>query len=124
MTALAESPKARRPFFELLLVELAPREGRWAAVTRIATGCCITVAIAMVFEIPQPTYMAYIVFLISKDEKSGTITSALGGLVAVTLAVVLTLVLSLIDTGEPALRLPLMALATFAAMFSARTFSL
>ena len=124
MTALAESPTARRPFFELLLVELAPREGRWAAVTRIATSCCITVAIAMVFEIPQPTYMAYIVFLISKDEKSGTITSALGGLVAVTLAVTLTLGLSLIDTGEPALRLPLMALATFAAMFSARTFSL
>ena len=60
MTALTESQRARRPLFELLAVELAPRDGRWAAVARIATGSAITVAIAMVFQIPQPTYMAYI----------------------------------------------------------------
>jgi multidrug resistance protein MdtO len=124
MTALAESLRLRRPLLGLLFAELAPREGRWAAVTRIATGCAITVAIAMVFKIPQPTYMAYIVFVISKDDRAATLTSALGGLAAVTLAIILTLGLSLIDTAEPALRLPLMALATFAAMFTARTFSL
>ena len=124
MTALTESQRARRPFLELLAVELAPREGRWAAVARIATGCAITVAIAMVFRIPQPTYMAYIVFLLSKDEKNATVTSAVGAFIAVTLAILLTLGLELIDTAEPALRLPLMAMATFAAMFSARTFAL
>src|SRR5580698_673888 len=124
MTALTESQRARRPLFELLAVELAPRDGRWAAVARIATGSAITVAIAMVFRIPQPTYMAYIVFLLSKDEKNATVTSGLGALVAATLAILLTLVLELIDTAEPALRLPLMALATFAAMFTARTFAL
>ncbi len=68
--------------------------------------------------------MAYIVFLISKDEKNATVTSALGALIAVTLAILLTLGLELIDTAEPALRLPLMAMATFAAMFTARTFAL
>ena len=78
----------------------------------------------MVFQIPQPTYMAYIVFLISKDEKNATVTAALGGLAAATLAVLLVLGLELIDTAEPALRLPLMAMATFAAMFTARTFAL
>ena len=124
MTALAEPQGSRRPLLELLAVELAPREGRWAAVARIATGCAITVAIAMVFQIPEPTYMAYIVFLLSKDEKNATVTSALGALIAVTLATLLTLGLELIDTAEPALRLPLMALATFAAMFAARTFAL
>jgi len=124
MTVLAESQRSRRPLLELLAVELAPREGRWAAVARIATGCAITVAIAMVFQIPQPTYMAYIVFLLSKDEKNATVTSALGAFVAVTLAILLTLGLELIDTAEPALRLPLMALATFVAMFTARTFAL
>jgi multidrug resistance protein MdtO len=124
MTAFAESQRSRRPLLELLAIELAPREGRWAAVARIATGSAIAVAIAMVFQIPQPTYMAYIVFLISKDEKSATVTSALGGLVAVSLAVLLVLGMELIDTSEPALRLPLMAMATFAAMFTARTFAL
>jgi multidrug resistance protein MdtO len=123
MTALAESQRSR-PLLEVLAVELALREGRWAAVARIASGATITVVIAMVFQIPQPTYMAYIGFLISKDEKSATVTTSLGGLAAATLAVVLVLGLELIDTSEPALRLPLMAMATFIAMFTARTFAL
>ena len=124
MIKLAESPSHRGSFLDLLALELTSREGRWAAVARITTGCVITVAIAMVFQIPEPTYMAYIVFLISKDERAATVTSAFGGLAAVTLAVLLTLGLSLIDTAEPALRLPLMAAATFAAMFTSRTFAL
>src|ERR1700691_5859897 len=102
MTTRAESQRPLRPLHELLLVELAPREGRWAAVTRIATACVITVAIAMMFQIPQPAYMAYVVFLISKDERTATVTSALGGFVAVTLAIILTLCLSLVDSAEPA----------------------
>src|SRR5580658_7672087 len=124
MTALAESLRSGRPLLQVLAAELAPREGRWAADARIATGSAITVVIAMVFQIPQPTYMAYIGFLISKDEKSATVTAALGGLIAVTLAVLLVLGLELIDTAEPALRLPLMAASTFAAMYTARTFAL
>src|ERR1700722_17025068 len=123
MTALAES-QGSRPLLEVLALELASREGRWAAVARIATGSTITVVIAMVFQIPEPTYMAYIGFLISKDEKNATVTAALGALAAVTLAILLVLGLELIDTAEPALRLPLMAMATFAAMFTARTFAL
>src|ERR1700727_766408 len=124
MTALAESQRSRRPLLEVLALELASREGRWAAVARIASGATITVVIAMAFQIPQPTYMAYIGFLISKDEKSATVTAALGALAAVTLAILLVLGLELIDTAEPALRLPLMAMATFGAMFTARTFAL
>jgi multidrug resistance protein MdtO len=123
MTAFAESQRSR-PFLEVLALELASREGRWAAVARIATGSTITVVIAMIFQIPQPTYMAYIVFLISKDEKNATVTAALGASIAVTLAILLVLGLEIIDTSEPALRLPLMAMATFAAMFTARTFAL
>src|SRR6202050_2543358 len=123
MTALAESQRSR-PLLEVLAVELASREGRWAAVARIASGAAIPVVIAMFFQIPQPTYMAYIGFLISKDEKSGTLTTSLGGLAAATLAVLLVLGLELIDTSEPALRLPLMAMATFVAMYTARTFAL
>jgi multidrug resistance protein MdtO len=123
MTALAESQRSR-PLLEVLAAELAPREGRWAAVARIATGSVLAVIIAMVFQIPQPTYLAYIGFLLSKDEKNATVTAALGGLAAATLAVLLVLGLELIDTAEPALRLPLMAMATFAAMFTARTFAL
>jgi multidrug resistance protein MdtO len=124
MWALASARLMRTPLIELLAHELAPSEGRAQAVLRIATACSITVAIAMVFQIPEPTYMAYIVFLVSKDEISATVTTGVGALLAATLATVLNLGLLLIDTAEPALRLPAMALATFVGMYSIRTFAL
>ena len=124
MTAIVKERRSRSAFVDFLAVELAAREGRWAAVARIAAGATLAVAIAMVFQIPQPTYVAYIGFAISKDETHGTLKFALAGALAITLAVILTLGLCIIDTAEPALRLPMMALATFIAMFSARTFSL
>ena len=121
---LTSARPMRTPLIELLARELAPREGRAQAVLRIATACSITVAIAMVFQIPEPTYMAYIVFLISKDEISATVTAGVGAMLAVTLSVVLNLGLLLIGIAEPALRLPAMALATFVGMYSVRTFAL
>jgi multidrug resistance protein MdtO len=124
MAALVNSRARRSSFLDLFAVELAPREGRVLAVVHIAAASAITVAIAMLFRIPEPTYMAYIVFLISKDEKAATVTTGLGGQIAVTLAIVLSLGLMLIDLSEPALRLPAMAAATFVAMYTARTFVL
>src|SRR3984893_9888708 len=124
MWALASARRMRSTLIELFARELAPFEGRAHAVPRIATACSITVAIAMVFQIPEPTYMAYIVFLIAKDESSATVTAGVGAMLAVTLSVVLNLGLLLIGTAEPAIRLPAMALATFVGMYSVRTFAL
>jgi multidrug resistance protein MdtO len=114
----------RSPLIELLAHELAPTEGRAQAVLRIAVACSITVAIAMVFQIPEPTYMAYIVFLVAKDDSSGTLTTGIGAMLAATLGVILNLGLLIIDTAEPSLRLPAMAFATFVGMYSVRTFAL
>lgn len=124
MPAVASQRASRGAFIELLSRELAPNEGRAQAVLRIATACSVTVAIAMVFRIPLPTYMAYIVFLCSKDENTATVTTGIGALLAATLAIVLSLGLSQFDTAEPALRLPAMALVTFVAMYSVRTLAL
>ena len=124
MAAIVEARRPRSALLEFLAIELAPREGRALAVAHMATACALTVAIAMVFRIPEPTYMAYIVFLISKDERKGTVTTALGGQIAVTLAIVLALGLMMVDLSEPALRLPAMVLYTFLAMYSVRTFAL
>jgi multidrug resistance protein MdtO len=112
------------PLLAFLAQELAPREGRWPAVARIAAGCTITVAIAMVFRIPLAAYMAYMVFLTNKDDSAATLTMAVAGAFAVTLAVLFTLGIAQISLGDPAIRLPAMALMTFLAMFSVRTFAL
>ena len=124
MATLVREAERRAPFTAFLAQELAPREGRGLAVARIAAATTLTVVIAMVFRIPLAAYMAYLVFLTSKDDRAATVTMAVGGSLAITLAVVFTLGLSLIDLGDPAIRLPAMALTTFLAMLSVRTFAL
>jgi multidrug resistance protein MdtO len=124
MAALARRVESRTPFLAFLAQELAPREGRGRAVARIAAACTITVAIAMVFRIPLAAYMAYMVFLTSKDDSAATVTMAVAGALAVTLAVLFTLGIAQISLGDPAIRLPAMALMTFLAMFSVRVFAL
>jgi multidrug resistance protein MdtO len=124
MATLARRVESRKPFLAFLAQELAPREGRGLAAARIAAACTITVAIAMVFRIPLAAYMAYMVFLTSKDDTAATLTMAVAGTVAVTLAILFTLGIAQISLGDPAIRLPAMALTTFLAMFSVRTFAL
>ena len=124
MVTLSRPVEGRGALFAFLAQELAPKGGRALAVARIAAACTITVAIAMVFRIPLAAYMAYMVFLTSKDDIAATVTTAVGGMLAVTLAVLLTLGLAQVSLSEPAIRLPAMALMTFLAMFSVRTFAL
>jgi multidrug resistance protein MdtO len=78
----------------------------------------------MVFEIPLPAYIAYIVLLLSRDEYIGTLISAAGGAIAATVGVVLSLLFFMVDASEPALRIPLMAVSTFVGMFLSRTSAL
>jgi multidrug resistance protein MdtO len=87
-------------------------------------NCTITVVVAMVFEIPLPAYMAYIVLLLISKEYIGTLIIAVAGAIAATVAVVLSLLFFMIDASEPALRLPLMAVSTFLGMFLVRTSAL
>jgi multidrug resistance protein MdtO len=124
VATLARRLQRRTPLLAFLAEELAPKEGRGLAVARIAAACTITVAIAMVFRIPLAAYMAYMVFLTSKDDIAATMTTAVGGALAITLAVIFTLGLAQISLGNPAIRLPAMAAMTFLAMFSVRTFAL
>jgi multidrug resistance protein MdtO len=124
MAPLSSRVESRTPFLAFLAQELAPREGRGLAVARIAAACTITVAIAMVFRIPLAAYMVYMVFLTSKDDSAATLTMAVAGALAVTLAVLFTLGIAQISLGDPAIRLPAMALMTFLAMFSVRVFAL
>jgi multidrug resistance protein MdtO len=124
MTTLDRGVERRGPFLAFLAQELAPREGRGLAVARIAAGCTITVAIAMLFRIPLAAYMAYMVFLASKDDIAGTARMVVAASIAITLGVIFSLGLAQISLGDPAIRLPAMALTTFLAMFSARTFAL
>lgn len=105
----------------LLKRELALSDTRVRTITRI-TGCTtFVVALAMVFQIPLPAYVAYLVFLVSREDAASTLITSVGLLAAVTLAVVASLLLYVLDAAEPALRIPLLAASTLAGTFFART---
>jgi multidrug resistance protein MdtO len=78
----------------------------------------------MIFEIPQPAYMAYVVLLLAREEYVATLITAVGGAIGATMAVGVSLLFFMIDASEPALRIPLMAVATFIAMFLTQTSTL
>ncbi len=90
---------------------------------RITVCCTLIVVIWMVFQIPVPAFAAYIVFLLNRGEASGTLMVAAAGAIAATLAVAFSLLLYTLDAGEPALRIPLMALSTFIGMYLTRAIS-
>jgi multidrug resistance protein MdtO len=112
---------SRDAFSRLFRRELALNDTRIGLIIRITACTAIVVAIAMVFQIPLPAYVAYLVFMVSQEDAASTLVTAVGGLVAVTLAVAVSLLLYVFDAAEPALRIPLLALSTVAGTFLART---
>ncbi len=70
---------------------------------------------------PDAALSAYIVFFVSKGEAVSTIVDAAVAGTAVVSAVFVTIAVFMISLAEPALRISLVALMTFAAMFLSRT---
>lgn len=78
ITTISGQPE-RFPLLAFLRAELAPRPGRMRAVWRITAGSTLTVVLGMVFQIPIPAYMAYIVFMASREEEVATLMTAFAG---------------------------------------------
>jgi len=124
MTALASVNSRQWPFLAFLREELASRPGRLGAAARIAACCTIVVATTMLYQIPEPAYAAYIVFFLGRGDAAITLRIAMAGAIGVTLATLLSLFFYTLDAGEPALRLPIMAMSTFLGMFLLRTMAI
>lgn len=122
MTTQAEKSTDRISSFVGRELALTPARGR--SIARIALGCAVMVAISMTFEVPLPAYVAYLVFVASQEDAASTLKASLGGVLAASIAVTVSLLLYVFDAGEPALRVPLLALSTFAGAFFTRTSSL
>lgn len=124
MTTTIDRAQERMTLLAFLHAELAARPGRLRTVFRITASCVLVVVLAMTFQIPLPAYSAYIALVLCREEAAATLITGLGVAVAATFAVALSLLFYLLDAGEPALRIPLLALSTFIAMFFARTSTL
>ncbi len=109
-----------RDLAALLRRELRPTPGRLGDSVRIVVVVLIVVAISETFRIPDIALSAYIVLFLSGREAASTVRTALISGIAVVLAIFATIAVFMLSLSEPALRIPLMAVMTFGAMFLSR----
>src|SRR5215813_6570437 len=104
----------------LLRRELRQTPGRFGDSVRIAVVVLAAVAIAETFCIPDIALSAYVILFLSGREAASTVRTALISGIAVVLAIFTTIAVFMLSLSEPALRIPLMAVMTFSAMFFSR----
>jgi len=104
----------------LLRRELRPTPGRLGDSLRIVIVVLAVVAISETFRIPSIALSAYIVLFLSGREAASTVRHALIGVIAVVLAIFAAIAVFMLSLSEPALRIPVIAVVTFAAMFLGR----
>jgi multidrug resistance protein MdtO len=109
-----------RNLVALLRRELRPTPGRLGDSVRIVVVVLAAVAISETFRIPDIAVSAYIVLFLSGREAASTVRTALAAGIAVVLAIFATIAVFMLSLSEPALRIPLMAVMTFGAMFLSR----
>src|SRR6516165_3991649 len=113
-----------RDLAALLRRELRPTPGRLGDSVRIVVVVLAVVAILETFRIPESAVSAYIVLFLSGREAASTVRMALAAGIAVVLAIFMTIAVFMLSLSEPALRIPLMAVMTFGAMFLSRATTL
>src|SRR6516225_8684500 len=109
-----------RDLAAVLRRELRPTPGRFGDSVRVVASVLIVVAISETFRIPEIALSGFIVLFLSGREAASTVRTALISGIAVVLAIFATIAVFMLSLSEPALRIPLMAVMTFGAMFMSR----
>jgi multidrug resistance protein MdtO len=109
-----------RDIVALLRRELRATPGRLGDSVRIVVVVLIVVAISETFRIPDIGLSAFLVLFLSGREAASTVRTALISGIAVVLAIFATIAVFMLSLSEPALRISLMAVMTFGAMFLSR----
>jgi multidrug resistance protein MdtO len=104
--------------------ELRPTPGRFAGSVRILVVVLIVVGIGETFRLPDIALSAFIALFLSRREAVSTVLSAVISGIAAGAAIAATIAIFMLSLSEPALRIPLIAIATFFAAFFARTATL
>jgi uncharacterized membrane protein YccC len=111
-------------WFGWLKRELAPARAREIQTAIIVAGAVLCVIISMTLQVPELAVSAYMVFFVSKASKRLTTITGIAGMIGVTIAIIVTLLLYKFTYGHPELRIPGMAIALFLGMYLSRVFVL
>jgi uncharacterized membrane protein YccC len=102
--------------------ELAPTHLREVRTAILVAGVVLCVIISMTLQVPELAVSAYMVFFFSQKTKTLTTLVGIFGLVGLTIAIGVTLLLYKFTYGHPELRIPAMAVALFLGMWLSRAF--
>ena len=104
--------------------ELAPRPGRAANMLRLTAIALIIVALCEALRIPNVATAAYMALILFKSDADATIPMAIMAGCAILFGILVSIVYFAATLSEPALRLPLMAVIAFGAMYLSRASAL
>src|SRR5471032_1699909 len=116
------APTQRPPgrFGAALRAELAPLPGRTEASIRTLIACLLIVTVSMALQIPNAALSAYMVFFVSREDMASTAGTGIALVLAVSVAIGLTLLADLVTIDAPALRLGLMTVLFCGGMYLSR----
>ena len=120
----AEAGSTDADWIEWLKRELAPTRAREIRTAIIVVGVALCVIISIALQVPELAVTAYMVFFVSKENKLLTTITGVGGLIAVTVAIIGTLLLYKFTYGHPELRIPGIAIALFLGMWLSRALTI
>jgi multidrug resistance protein MdtO len=110
----------RTTWVNIVRSELRMDRARWVRMASM-TGCATFLAtVFLVFRVPLPAYGAYVVLMAAQRDVVTSITLSIGALAAATAGIAFSTLLYIADVGEPALRVPAMAVVMFGAMYLSR----
>src|SRR5215813_8053723 len=110
----------RSNFWRFLRDELALSPARTFQMFRMTALVMLVVIVSMALRVPSPALSAYMIFFVSNADADTTARVGIGGIVGITIALLLSLVFYSVAFSEPAVRLPLMACAIFVGMYFLR----
>src|SRR5262245_48010001 len=124
--ALAETaplPAPRLPqLLEFLRRELAPLPGRAIGTVRTVIACVVTLVLCMALQVPDAHLSVWVALRVVTEEEGETLLFGVVALLALTIAVAMSLVLLTVATDQAWLRFCLMAALAALGLFLRRTF--
>lgn len=120
----ASAPDRQLGWLEWLRRELAPYPGRETMTLRMVVTIVLVTIVSMALRVPEAALSAYMVFFVSKENRVLTALTGLLLAVGVTIGIGVSLVLYRYTFDFPQLRVPVMALMVFAAMYLSRVFAI
>jgi uncharacterized membrane protein YccC len=116
----AETQPAHFEWIDWLRRELAPSHERKVRTAILVCGAVLCVIISMTLQVPELAISAYMIFFISKENKTVTTIVGVLGLVGLTIGIIVTLLLYKFTYGHPEFRIPSLAIALFIGMYLSR----